>query len=141
MSKSVIITYPKSIVNKPIITRLIRRHDVELNILHAQISQKFGEMFVIVDGDDNEISNFISDIESEGAIIVHPKKNIHRNEKLCTHCGACVGHCQFDAIYIDDSSKEIIFDRDNCTGCIQCMKACIYKAISVNSQLETTRAK
>jgi len=39
----------------------------------------------------------------------------------CLHCGACVGSCPVNAIYLDDT--RILFD-EKCTKCGRCRKAC-----------------
>ena len=46
---------------------------------------------------------------------------------LCLHCGACVGMCPFNALYLDDTF--LVF-TDRCTNCGVCMNACPVGAIS-----------
>ena len=44
----------------------------------------------------------------------------------CMHCGACVGACPTNAIFLTE--VLITFD-DNCTQCSLCVKACPVGAI------------
>ena len=40
---------------------------------------------------------------------------------LCLHCGACVGSCPVNAIYLDDTRIKF---SDACISCGRCRKAC-----------------
>ena len=48
------------------------------------------------------------------------------NTDLCMHCGACVGLCPQNAIYLDDVKIEF---NDDCISCGKCRKACPVGAI------------
>ncbi len=39
----------------------------------------------------------------------------------CMRCGACVGSCPANAIFLKEHTLEI---NDDCTGCGICIKAC-----------------
>lgn len=46
----------------------------------------------------------------------------------CMHCGACVGSCPFNAIFL----REIILEfNDSCTRCGRCVKVCPVGAITM----------
>ena len=46
----------------------------------------------------------------------------------CMHCGACVGSCPVNAMYLNDVVLEF---RDNCTMCKRCVKVCPVGAIKL----------
>lgn len=46
----------------------------------------------------------------------------------CMHCGACVGSCPVNAIYLNEVVLE--FD-DHCNLCKRCIKVCPVGAISL----------
>ena len=52
---------------------------------------------------------------------------------LCTGCGLCEAHCQFDAIGARQECGKTTaqIDRDKCFGCGLCRKACASGAISL----------
>lgn len=45
----------------------------------------------------------------------------------CLHCGACVGFCPFNALYLDE--VFLVF-TEKCTNCGMCIRACPVGAIS-----------
>ena len=46
----------------------------------------------------------------------------------CMHCGACVGSCPVNAIYL----KEVVLEfNDDCTMCKRCIKVCPVGAIKL----------
>lgn len=44
----------------------------------------------------------------------------------CMHCGACVGSCPVNAIYLNEVVLEF---NDDCTMCKRCIKVCPVGAI------------
>ncbi len=53
---------------------------------------------------------------------------IELNDDKCMHCGACVGACPANAIYLN----EVILDfNDDCTDCGLCVKACPVGALTL----------
>jgi len=46
----------------------------------------------------------------------------------CMHCGACVGTCPVNAIFLNDTIVEF---GDNCTKCGLCVRVCPVGAISM----------
>lgn len=67
--KIVQLTFVGGDAEKPIITKIIRKFNVEINILQGKISQTqegaYGTLFIGIDGDDNEIENVIAFIRQE----------------------------------------------------------------------------
>ena len=48
---------------------------------------------------------------------------------LCMHCGACVGTCPQNAMFLHDLS---VAADENCNGCRLCIKVCPVGAIELN---------
>lgn len=59
------------------------------------------------------------------------KKHLHIVSKgdVCLSCGACVGICPLDAIYLNEWRIE--FDEAKCTRCNICVGACPVGAITI----------
>ena len=49
----------------------------------------------------------------------------------CMHCGACVGTCPANAIYLNDVMLE--FDSD-CTRCGRCVRICPVGALKMEAK-------
>lgn len=54
-----------------------------------------------------------------------PKAPWLTDERLCTHCGACVNHCPVGAILEGDETHT---NADKCIKCCACVKSCTQKA-------------
>jgi ferredoxin len=59
------------------------------------------------------------------------KRSLHIEStgQLCVYCGACVGVCPLNCIYLDET--RITFDERICTRCEICVKACPVGAIEI----------
>jgi ferredoxin len=59
------------------------------------------------------------------------KKHLHieSSGQLCIYCGACVGVCPLNCVYLDET--RITFDEKICTRCEICVKACPVGAIEI----------
>jgi ferredoxin len=137
IQKSVIMHFPRTLVDKPIISHLVRNCDVEVNILQAHISpDEDGHLFAILKGGRNEIRNALAYLQENGVRAILPAKNLVWDEKKCTHCGACVGQCLPSAFAVDAATRKVVFDAQRCIACELCIPACSYGAIeSINENL------
>lgn len=59
------------------------------------------------------------------------KRSLHieSSGQLCIYCGACVGVCPLNCIYLDET--RITFDEKICTRCEICVRACPVGAIEI----------
>lgn len=46
----------------------------------------------------------------------------------CMHCGACVGTCPVNAMFLNDATLEVY---DNCIDCGLCVKVCPVAALTM----------
>jgi D-methionine transport system ATP-binding protein len=70
-------------VEKPLITTLIRKFNCEINILHGKISQthigSYGELFILLNGEENEMQNalnYINEYGAEAEVVIQNGKTI-----------------------------------------------------------------
>lgn len=60
-------------------------------------------------------------------------KNIYElisvDQDVCMHCGACVGTCPRNAMFLHDLT---VSSNDQCNGCGICIRVCPVGAISGN---------
>lgn len=65
---------------------------------------------------------------SENMVEVKVKSEMNVDRSLCDYCGACVGMCPTDAIFLDDTVIEI--HENKCIKCTFCVVGCPTGAIS-----------
>ena len=140
MEKNAILTFPREVMDTPIISRLIRERDIDINILQAYITpQQDGLMHAIFSGDDASVEGALEDLRAKNVGVVLPVQNLVWAQENCVHCGACTGQCASGALSIDPVTFEVTYDKDNCIACELCIPACSYGAIeSVSDHLRKT---
>ncbi len=138
IQKSVILNFPRTKVDKPVISSVIRGFDVEVNILQAHVTpEEGGRMFTIFKGERLQVDGALDFLRQNDVQTILPVKNLVWNEELCVHCGACVGQCLSSAFNTDASSRRTLFDAEKCLACELCIPACSYGAVeSIGDHLE-----
>ena len=128
--KGAIFHFKPEIVDKPIVTQLVRQFDLTVNILQARISpEEEGTMFVTLQGEGRKLEAAIRHLEGLGVTVILPNKNVVIIEERCTHCGACVGQCLPKALSVDPAMREVTFNPQLCIACELCIPACPFGAI------------
>ena len=127
--KGAILYFPKTLVDAPLISRVIRQFDVEVNILQASITQaEDGRMFALFRGTLPAIEQSLQFLRDEQIRVILPPRNLLWDEELCVHCGACVGQCFAGALSLDDAFR-LQLDDGRCRACELCVAACSYGAL------------
>lgn len=122
--------FPKGLVNEPVISRVIRDFDVEVNILQASITpEEDGHMFAIFGGERGAVNSALDFLREREVRVVLPARNLVWDEELCVHCGACVGQCPSSAFSLHEQTLEVVFDAGRCIACELCIPACSYGAV------------
>jgi ferredoxin len=131
IQKSVILNFPRSLVDKPVISSVIRDYDVEVNILQASITpDEEGRMFTLFKGHAPAVNRALDFLRSNRVRMVLPVKNLAWDEQRCVHCGACVGQCLSGAFTQDPLTARTVHDADRCVACELCIAACGYGALA-----------
>ncbi|MGC8893419.1 MAG: NIL domain-containing protein [candidate division WOR-3 bacterium] len=113
--------FPKDIVDKPIITALIKEHGAEVNILRARVTQtEDGEMVVDI-GPDPESA--IVWLKERGVAVYPLSDKIARRDELCVDCGSCSGVCPSGALCMGEDDR-LVFDSALCIFCLFCLDSC-----------------
>lgn len=130
MRRSAIFHFPAELYDQPVVSRLVREFDVEVNILQAHISpQEMGHMFAILAGEEPQVDGALHALAAMGVQTVLPVQNLVWDEERCTHCGACTGLCRPKALHMDPATRRVVFDASRCIACNRCVPACSYGAI------------
>lgn len=139
LKKNAILHFGPDLVSKPIISVMVRNHDVLVNILQASITpEEAGTMFVQLEGEADNVKKALDYLDQTGVRLILPAKNLIWDEEKCTHCGACVGQCLPHALTADSATGLLALDDKLCLACELCIPACPFGALeSVSEVVET----
>ena len=131
ITEKVILHIPVGEVNEPIICQMSHQYDVIFNILKAEVTEDEGGLLILgLSGQRAQVSKAIDYLRRNDVSVERLGGSTTVKKKLCTDCGACVGHCPTDALTLDDEMK-LHFVRSRCIACGLCVPACPYQAIEV----------
>ena len=133
VSKRIVLHFPKRLVDRPIVYRLVKDYDLEFNILKALFTQEAeGLMVMEIRGEQKDYDKGIRYLTESGVRIQSLSQDVIRNEQRCTHCGACITICPTDAFELDPLTRQVNFDNEKCVACGQCIKACPPRAMELH---------
>ena len=133
VSRKIVLHFPRRIVDRPIVSRLVRAYCLDFNILKAQFTpDEEGLMVLELTGEQKNYDEGISYLTKAGVRIQSLSQNVLRNEVRCTHCGACVTVCPSGVFGLDPQTREISFTGDKCVACGLCLKACPPRAMELH---------
>ena len=130
VKKSAILNFAGNLVEQPILSEMIRNHEVAVNILQASITpEEDGTMFIQVEGETPKVEGAFEYLRTVGVRIIFPAKNLIWDDTKCTHCGACVAQCLPKALSVDSTTGEVSYDCEKCIACELCIPACPFGAL------------
>ena len=133
-SINILLHYPKNLTDKPVISNLIKKYDLTVNISKARIDQdEEGTMIIEISGTNENVNNGLKYLKDIGVSYKPISKIVTWDEKKCTHCSACTVVCPVGALFIPDRNKMLIsFDEKKCIACGLCVPACPYRAMGIS---------
>ena len=135
ISKRIVLHFPKRLVERPVICRLVKDYNLEFNILKASITlepEEEGLLVLELSGEQNEYDKGINFLLKNGLRVQSLSQDITRNEEKCTHCGACITICPPGAFELEPQTRRVKFDNEKCIVCGLCIKACPPRAMEVH---------
>ena len=133
ISKKIVLHFPRQLVEKPVICRLVKDYDLEFNILKASISpEEEGLLVLELAGEQLEYDKGVNYLLKSGIKIQSLSQDVTRNEARCTHCGACITICPPGAFELNLQTRRVEFDNEKCMVCGLCLKACPPRAMEVH---------
>ena len=133
VSKRIVLHFPRRLVDRPIVYRLVKDFDLEFNILKASVTpDEEGLMVVELSGRQQDYDKGIRYLASNGVRIQSLSQDIVRNEERCTHCGACVTVCPTHAFEVEPVTRQIRFYNEKCVACGLCIQPCPPRAMEVH---------
>jgi ferredoxin len=130
VSKRVVLHFPKRLVERPIVYRLVKDFDLEFNILKASVTpEEEGLLVLELTGDPLEYDRGVHFLQDTGVKIQALSQDITRDEERCTDCGVCVAICPVGALAIDLDTRHVSFYNEKCIACGLCIKSCPPRAM------------
>jgi len=130
--KRVVFNYPPHLVDHPMISRLVKDFDLEVNILRARITpNEEGRLVLEITGKKQALEAGINYVKEMGVDIQPLAQDVKWHEDRCTHCTACISICRTKALDVKRPEMVVSFSRDRCIACELCIPVCPYQAMEV----------
>jgi len=130
--KRIVLNYPPRLVDQPIISKLVKDFDLEVNISRARITpREEGRLVLEVTGKRSGLEAGFKYLSEIGVKVEPLAQDVKWHEDRCTHCTACISTCPTNALDVDRKSMEVSFKRDKCIACELCIPACPYQAMEI----------
>lgn len=133
------LTFPPSKVTFPLMALLVRKFELEVNILHADIRlNKTGKLIVELSGLDQNIDKALKFIDDHEITYHIFNGMLTWQEDECVHCGACTSVCPSRALQLTAPDYYLTFNKEVCLVCGLCIKACPLKILRLtHREIET----
>ncbi len=133
VSKRIVLHFPRRLVDRPIVYRLVKDYDLEFNILKAFFTpEEEGLMVLEISGEQKDYDKGIKYLTKSGVRIQSLSQDVTRSEERCTHCGACITICPTGAFEVEPSTRRVKFYDEKCLACGLCIKACPPRAMELH---------
>ena len=133
VSKRIVLHFPRRLVDRPIVSRLVKDYNLDFNILKASVTpEEEGLMVLELSGEQKDYDKGIKYLTTSGVKIQSLSQDVIRNEERCTHCGACITICPTCAFQLDPTTRQVRFYDEKCVACGICIKACPPRAMEVH---------
>jgi ferredoxin len=132
VTKKLMLSFPKSETEKPIVYHLVKDYGLVVNIFRARVTpEERGYLVLDVTGTEEDIQRGVQFARGLKVDVNEASVGVSWNAEACTHCGNCLPHCPTDALRIaDGATREIGFDPRACVECLACLENCPYGACS-----------
>ncbi|OPX30530.1 MAG: (Fe-S)-binding protein [Candidatus Omnitrophica bacterium 4484_171] len=130
--RRIVLRFPKSLVDKPIVFRLVKDFNLEFNILKAEVNPKEeGVLILELKGEDDAFNKGVNYLKKEGVSVQPLSQDVSMDKEKCVSCGVCVPLCPTEALVKNPDTLEVDFIKEHCIACGICIKACPYGAMRI----------
>ena len=136
MTKKVVISFPDGEASRPLIYELIKKYDIMVSIIKADIDGgRSGKLVLELDSDSEHIAQAIDFMQKSGVDVSPLEKKISYDDSKCVSkcvsCGACTSACPSGALSIGAPDWKLRFQPDKCVVCKMCITACPLKLFKI----------
>jgi ferredoxin len=133
VSRRVVLHFPRSLVDQAIMCRLAREFNIDFNILKASVQpNEEGLLVVELSGKKADYDRGMKYLKETGVKAQPLSRDVVRNEKECTHCGACIVLCPTEALTVDPATRRVNFNDAKCIACGICVLSCPPRAMEIS---------
>ncbi len=125
MVKKVVVTFGGGSASRSLTYELIKKFDIKLNIIKANIDAgSDGKLVLELDADENHIRQAVDYMEQCGFEVSPLESRIKFDDSLCLSCGTCASSCLSGALSISAPDWKLRFNPEKCVVCKLCLTAC-----------------
>jgi len=133
-SRMLVLQFPKTEVEKPIVCFLASDFNLTFNILKATIlPRKEGVMVMELSGTRKDFNRGIRYLKDHGVQVQPVGQEINYNRTKCTHCGACTAVCPTGALFVKRPEMTVGVNKKKCSICGLCVSACPPRAMEIRT--------
>jgi ferredoxin len=131
-TKRMMLSFPKSETEKPIVYHLVKDYDLVINIFRAKVTpEEYGYLVLDVSGSDQNIKRGMDYVRTFNVEVDEAGVGVTWDPEKCTHCGNCLTHCPTKALRIvDPNTRTVEFFPNDCVECLACLPNCPFGACS-----------
>ena len=132
VSRRLVLHFPQRLVDKPIVSHLVKDFNLDFNILKASVTPgEEGLLVMELIGERGDYDKGVKYLTDAGVKIQSLSQDVVRNDLRCTHCGACITLCPTGAFTLEKGTRKVKFDHTKCVVCELCIKACPPRAMDL----------
>ncbi len=132
-SRRFVLTFPPDATGEPITYNLIKKFDIMVNIVKADVSPgKIGHLVMEMTAPAKVLKDGMAYMKNQNVECVPIDRTITYREDLCIHCGACSAVCFAGALTMNRNTAELSFEPEKCVICELCLTACPLKLFSID---------
>lgn len=129
MEKKYVLHFPKEVADKPVISDMVKKYELDFNILKAYITpEEEGTLVLSINGKGKNVKAAVRDIKDMGIKVQSIASDVKMVKELCTDCSVCVPLCPVKALAVREDFS-VVFEPEKCIACGLCIKACPTKAM------------
>ncbi len=131
-TKRLLLYFPKSETEKPIVYHLVKDYDLVINIFRAKVTpEEFGYLVLDVTGSEENIARGMDFVRTFHVQVDETQKGVRWDQGKCTMCTNCIPHCPTKALHVADrATMEVTFASELCVECLSCLANCPFGACS-----------
>ncbi|HOK56522.1 MAG TPA: 4Fe-4S dicluster domain-containing protein [bacterium] len=130
MEKKFVMHFPPVLVDKPMISTIVKKYNLDFNILKAYVSpEEEGTLVIAFSGEEKNVFDAVEELKEKGVKVQLIESDIKMIRERCTDCSVCVALCPVGALSLNRETFEVNFDPEKCIACELCIKGCPTEAM------------